>query len=93
MEGYYAFWNYDTCPYLLGGEITQMRDNGRVETKQYGKGHFFMPVKILPAEQGKKLLAELDRLRADYYVAQKAFHKTWHAQGRALRRRYHVPID
>lgn len=29
-NGLYAFWKYSSFPFLLGGEVTRMDDNGKV---------------------------------------------------------------
>lgn len=77
MSEQFAFWKYDGFPYLLGGTVTKMDDTGRVETKEYGKGFWFMPVKILPVNAGKRMLAKLEELRKKHSVAEKEFRATW----------------
>jgi len=59
----YAFWKHDTFPFLLGGEITEMRSDGMVETVGYGKGSWFPPVKILPLEDGRLMAMRLRQLK------------------------------
>jgi len=59
----YAFWKLGCFPYVLGGEIVRWRDDGCVETKEYGPGLWWKPIKILPVEAGKKLRAELEALK------------------------------
>ena len=59
----FAFWRYSSYPYVLGGTITKMRDDGFVETVEYGPGRGFNPVKILPLAQGKALMAKIEALR------------------------------
>ena len=58
----FAFWQYDTYPYLLGGTITQMDDQGRIETVEYGHGNWFRPVKILPVKAGQELMRQICEL-------------------------------
>ena len=62
-----AFWKYDQFPYILGGIIMgwSLNDPGYIETKEYGKGYYFKPVKIVPASIGKRMLAELEQLKAN----------------------------
>ena len=76
----FAFWKYDQFPYCLGGEITDMRDNGSIETVEYGRGAYFKPVLILPLEQGKATMKELKVLEAARAEAIKAVNKTFQEQ-------------
>src|SRR6185369_9134301 len=59
----FAFWCHDTFPYLLGGEVSDISENGRVETVEYGRGFWFQPVFILPLEKGRQVLKDLGGLR------------------------------
>lgn len=60
----YAFWRHDQFPFVLGGEITNMRSDGAVETVGFGKGAWFSPVKIIPLEEGRILAMRLKQLQA-----------------------------
>ncbi len=58
-----AFWRHSAFPRVLCGTITRMRDNGSVETEEFGKGSYFKPIKILPLAAGlaiKTALRELE---------------------------------
>ena len=57
-----AFWKYDQFPYLLGGTITKVMDDGIVKIHEYGNS-CFRPVFIVPKSQGEELLNELENLR------------------------------
>ena len=57
----YAFWNYDSFPYLLGDEITDTKGN-YVRAKNYG-GYWFNAAFFLPEEQGQSLKKELERIK------------------------------
>lgn len=70
----YAFWRYDRFPYVLGGEIVRWREDGAVETKGFGPGQWFHPIKILPVEAGKKLRAELEALEEKQRKEMKAVY-------------------
>ena len=61
----FAFWKYDQFPYLLGGTVTKLTDEGWVETIEYGPGNRFLAVKILPVGAGKKLNEKLRRMKTD----------------------------
>ena len=65
----FAFWKYDKFPYVLGGTVTKMRNDGYVETVEFGVGYAFKPVKILPLEAGKQLLMQLNQLECDRETA------------------------
>ena len=67
----FAFWKYDQFPFVLGGEVTDMKSDGAVETKEYGPGYYFTPIKFLPLDEGKKKMAELRKLQDEYRDAQK----------------------
>ena len=52
----FAFWSYHNGYFdtFLGGEVTNVYENGNVEIKEYGSGSSFKPVKILPLEIGRE---------------------------------------
>jgi len=60
-EKLYAFWSYDKFPYVLGGTVTKMHDDGTVETKEYGQGSCFTPIKIVPFKAGIIIKQDLDK--------------------------------
>lgn len=64
----YAFWNYDVCPYMIGGEITEFVSGGKVHVKGYGTMRF-KPIAILADDDGKNALATLIKLR---YISSQA---------------------
>jgi hypothetical protein len=69
-QALFALWKYDAFPYVLGGEITRFCEKdwpGKdyVETKNYGPGCYFKPVKIVPLKVGKELLAKYEALAAE----------------------------
>ncbi len=76
-QGLFAFWKNDTFPYLLGGNVTRMDYNGRVETSEYGKNHWFLPVKILPKGAGENLLAKLKELETERRASLDTFNEGW----------------
>jgi hypothetical protein len=43
-----------------------MREDGAVETKEFGPGHYFMPLIILPDEAGIEMKNKLKALEAEY---------------------------
>ena len=55
VKNLFAFWRYSSFPYVLGGEIKAIDDNGNVKAKTYG-GSWFKPINILSIEAGKKTL-------------------------------------
>ena len=54
----YAFWDYDVCPYMIGGEVKEIRPNGRVVVQGY-MGMSFKPLAILPDEAGLDALKKI----------------------------------
>lgn len=55
----YAFWKHDIPPYVLGGEVTEIKSNGRVCVKGF-TGYSFLPLQILPLEEGRAKQKEID---------------------------------
>ena len=66
MEKLRAFWKYDLFPYVLSGEIVRMTEKGYVETKEYGNGYFYNPIKIYPNEVGIEIQDKLQKLEYEY---------------------------
>lgn len=60
--GLYAFWRYDLFPYLLGGSISKVHKDGRVEIMSYGPGYTFKPLFVLPGDLGARLRLALEEL-------------------------------
>jgi hypothetical protein len=60
----YAFWKYDTFPYVLGGELRDMNDRGLVYIESY-QG-WFRPILILPLEEGKKIHDKIKKISSSY---------------------------
>lgn len=78
MKKLYAFWKYDFYPYLLGGQVTNILDNGSVETEEYGKGRYFSHIiKILPLKAGADLKEKLKKLEMDREKALHALYAEW----------------
>jgi hypothetical protein len=72
----YAFWDYDLCPYIIGGEVKVMRPNGRVVVQGY-LGMLFKPIAILPDEAGLTALNQIRSLRGEYSEAESALKKAY----------------
>lgn len=75
VTGMFAFWRYSGFPFALGGTIIEMNEEGRVQTKEYGVGNWFMPFKIVPLATGKALLAKLEKIRSDHAAAEIVFER------------------
>lgn len=74
MRRLFAFWKYDLPPYVLGGEVTRMNDNGAVETQNYGRNNWFKPIKLMPVKQGRILLERLEKREAEHRKAERELH-------------------
>jgi hypothetical protein len=57
----YAFWKYDQFPYVLGGEVVEILDNGAVSTTNY-QGFALNPIRVMPLEAGRRLHEKLRKL-------------------------------
>jgi hypothetical protein len=73
----YAFWKYDRFPFCLGGEVTDMRADGSVETVGYGPGFYFKPFLLLPLKEGKEKARELENLKNVYNESKKQLTKVF----------------
>lgn len=62
----FAFWKYDTYPYVLGAEVVEIKDSGRIVAKGYEGYASFKPILLLPLKEGEKRWAELKKLREEY---------------------------
>lgn len=72
----YAFWDYDVCPYILGGVIIDFTFDGRVRIKGY-QGMAFKPMAILPDEVGEEALLKIKELGFEFNDAEKAIKSTY----------------
>lgn len=77
MDKLYAFWKSDVPPYLLGGEVEEVREDGYVTVVGY-TGYKFRPVLITPLEKGIKLQKGLNRAKAKYKKAVDAANEELH---------------
>ena len=64
MNKMYAFWKYDIPPFLLGGEVKEIQEDGCVSVVGYTSK--FKPVLIVPIEKGIKLQKKLNKANAKY---------------------------
>jgi len=80
----YAFWKYDSFPYVLGGTVEQMNKDGLVQTTEFGKGYWFKPIKLLPLDAGVTVQKALNDLREGHCKATKKLHQEWIAKLRNL---------
>ena len=77
----YAFWDYDVCPYMIGGIVEEFTGEGRVRVKGYD-GMAFKPIAILPDEAGKKALNRLKEMRFEWAEAERALKTTYKSRAR-----------
>ena len=73
---------------FLGGNVTAIDSNGRVQTKEYGSGYFFKPAKILPQKEGQKLLYIFNKIRSDHESALKNIQDKYDSEFKALKKNY-----
>lgn len=77
----YAFWDYDLCPYMIGGIVKEFLPSGSVTVKGYD-GMAFKPIAIIPDEAGKKALARLNKIRYEYSEKEKALKNEYRSRAR-----------
>lgn len=63
----FAFWKWDSFPYVLGAKILDIKEDGRVLVEGYSS-YLFRPIKILPLESGQKTYSQLKDLKQQYDV-------------------------
>ena len=68
-----AFWRYDCFPFVLCGKIVMMKNDGRVETEEFGRGSWFKPFKIVPYDEGLMIKNKLAALEKRYNSELKKF--------------------
>lgn len=61
----YVFRKYDIPPYILGGEVEKITDDGFVEIKGCD-GYLFKPIKIVSLKEGLRLQKKIDKAYAKY---------------------------
>jgi len=69
----YAFWKYDTFPYVLGGEVKDINNKGLVYIVSYLG--WFKPIIILPLEDGKIIHEKIKSISDDYTNEMKLLRK------------------
>jgi hypothetical protein len=64
MKKIYAFWNYDTYPYILGGEVEEVKLNADMSELVYCNAYhsLFQPIFILEDTKGKFVKDGLEML-------------------------------
>jgi hypothetical protein len=76
-----AFWKHhdgDNYKYLHG-EVVRFTPEGFVETKEYGGGRYFLPVMILPYDEGEKVEQLLDEAEYLYRAGQEKLKREYYA--------------
>ncbi len=66
----YAFWENDTPPYLIGGEVEKILEDGWITSKNF-VGYKFKPVKIVSFDVGLELKEKLNKAYNEYETARK----------------------
>jgi hypothetical protein len=77
-QRFYAVWKYDLFPFFLCGPVKEIRSGGRVTVEGYD-GMLFVPVKILPEDEGREMKKELKDLEMRHRAAVKKFNADWRA--------------
>lgn len=83
MTKLYAFWRYDRFPFVLGGEVLGIDDEGFVHVRGYD-GMRFRPLKIVTAAAGERINESLESLRAAEAKARREHDTAWRARVEAL---------
>lgn len=72
----YAFWRYDSYPYVLGGIVNRIDGRGLVSPIGY-TGMWFKPLVIVTKSVGQSLMNRLVTLRTDKDRAQRKLDREW----------------
>lgn len=75
----FVFWRHDQFPYVNGGELDQLRDDGTCSVVGMS-GYEVTPLAFLPLEAGKKLLGELRSMRGDLAAELAEIEKSFRAR-------------
>lgn len=62
----YTFWKYDVPPFLHGGIVEKIDEEGYVTIKNRYQGYRFRPVAVVPLKEGLKMQKRLDRAERKY---------------------------
>ena len=84
-EKLFAFWNYDTFPFLLGGEVISMDDSGCVQIKEYGY-YFFRPQFFTNETVGREIKQKLTDFEHKHYQAMREMNERHMAEVEAYLR-------
>lgn len=80
----FAIWKYKGYPGFLCGEITKFMPSGLVETKEYGIGNNFTPLKIIWGKWANTFKERIEALRAAERAALKVHDQDWNAKAHQL---------
>jgi hypothetical protein len=72
----YAFWPYDLYPYMLGGVVTNVFEDGSILLNEYGNCTF-PSVVLVAGNPGKLLLERTKKLRAMLRDDEKELHNRY----------------
>lgn len=80
----YAFWPHNCHPphNLLGGEVTEIHDDGTVAIEGFD-GYSFSPIKIMNLKAGKELKSKLDDLERRYNAESKVLRNKFNQEFKA----------
>jgi hypothetical protein len=78
VRNMYAFWKYSGFPYVLGGPVLSMNNEGLVQVTNYG-GAIFRPVYLTTLKNGQALQEKIVELEKARSIAEKEFHDSWRA--------------
>lgn len=71
----YGFWEYGTFPYMTGGEISRIKEDGTA--KWADTGYMCRPFLILPYQSGKDFHLALRALEGELYNKKKAIDREY----------------
>ena len=71
-ETLFAFWSDSAFPFATGGTVTKMKNDGSVETVEFGCGYWFKPRVIVPYEVGKTMKIVMKGLEKQHSESIKA---------------------
>lgn len=75
----WAFWRYDTFPYMLGAPVKEVLEDGWVTVEGY-TGMKFRPIKLLPLKQGEKQWAKVSDLRSAHQETVRKLKREFNAK-------------
>lgn len=79
----FAFWRYDSFPFILGDVVTKLHSKGVVDVAKY-PGFSFQSFRLTNLDEGKQLYNQLETLKEEYYAELLALNNKYKSKVKSL---------